>query len=220
MPRAKRRAFLVTNHAPLQLVSGYAHITAEDQLIAVDNGLQRIYELGLIPHLIIGDFDSLDPALLSLYPDIPCIKHPGEKNETDTELALQWCMEQDCYDEIVICNDLEGRFDHAMAIVQNLLMLVRHRTNAGMAFRIESQTQILFCLPDHLELDNRKGQTISLIPLSAELCLLHSSGLKYPLQGLKLLQHQSRGISNEIISQHAEIEKNSGDALVVISTNT
>lgn len=221
MPCVKQycRAFLVTNYAPSQIVSGYENISSTDHIIAVDKGLQQVHALGLQPHIIIGDLDSLDIKLLDLYPDVPIYKHPSAKNETDTELALLWCLKQEIYTEIIICNDLQGRFDHAMGLVQNLL-LAKCFSSIGSAefpWRIESQRQILFTLPDTLILNNRKGQLVSLIPLTAEVQLISSIGLKYPLNDLVLSQHLSRGISNEIIASQASISKGSGEALVVLS---
>lgn len=213
MPCAKLpcRAFLITNHAPEQIVSGYDNITEEDHVIAVDNGLQRIHSLGLCPHAIIGDLDSVDANLLQNYSNVKCLKYPNEKNETDTELALQWCLQQNIYDEIIICNDLQGRFDHALAILQNLLLA------SGVKLRIESERQIVFLLPDNLEICNRKGQLLSIIPLTQEVRLLSSEGLKYSLNGLCLGQSQSRGISNEITASAAGICKADGEALVIIT---
>ncbi|MDY0150802.1 MAG: thiamine diphosphokinase [Candidatus Cloacimonas sp.] len=221
MPCAKQhcRAFLVTNHAPPQIVSGYENISSADHIIAVDNGLQQVHALGLQPHIIIGDLDSLALKLLDLYPAVPIHKHPSAKNETDTELALLWCLKQEIYTEIIICNDLQGRFDHALGLVQNLLLAKSFSSTGSAEFplRIESQRQILFTLPDTLTLNNRRGQLVSLIPLSAEVQLIHSTGLKYPLDNLVLSSHLSRGISNEIIAPQAVICKAKGEALVVLS---
>lgn len=68
MPPIKRQAWLITNHAPSQIVSGYENITGE--IIAVDKGLEWVHDLGLIPALIIGDLDSLIPKSW-LYTQIP-----------------------------------------------------------------------------------------------------------------------------------------------------
>jgi len=218
MPFAKplRRAFLITNHAPTQIVSGYENIKPLDTVVAVDAGLEIINRVGLLPAIIIGDLDSIDKDLLDRYSNVPIFRHPTQKNETDTELAISWCIEQDIYNEIVICNDMQGRFDHALAIVQNLLLL--HRKQGKKPFiRIESAFQQIFCLPAPHIFHCKPGQLISLIPLSPKVQFKSSTGLKYPLDGLTILQHQSRGISNEFIANEAKIELLNGDVLAVIS---
>ena len=77
----KVRAYLFTNYAPKNIVSGYQNIEPNDHIIAVDNGLKYVDELGLSPYILIGDQDSLEPALLNKYSQIPCYLHPSEKND-------------------------------------------------------------------------------------------------------------------------------------------
>jgi len=218
MPCAKplRRAFLITNHAPDQIVSGYENILSHDIVIAVDAGLRVVELLGLWPSFIMGDLDSVDRQLLIKYKNIPKLTHPTEKNETDTELAINWCAKQDKFGKIIVCNDMQGRFDHALGLVQNLLMLHKKRGKKP-AIHIESADQQMFILPNQKNFQNNQGQLISLISLSPKAQFLSSQGLKYPLDGLILRQSQSRGISNEFTSDDAEIILLQGDVLAVIT---
>ena len=209
---ATPKAFLFTNHAPRQIVSRYESISVRDCLIAVDSGLQRINELGLEPSIIIGDMDSVEGSLLAKYPQTTIIRHPAEKKETDTELAIRWAMEQG-FREIIICNDMQGRFDHAMAIVQNLLMAV----DSGVQLRVENEKQQIFIIHETTTLYGHEGHTLSLIPLSDKVEFVNSLGLKYSLYRLCISKEQSRGISNEIEAEEARIEVQSGVALAIIT---
>jgi len=210
-----RRAYLFTNHAPLNIISGYESICADDTIIAVDKGLETVIQLGLQPDIIIGDLDSLSVELLSQYPKVPLLRHPSEKNETDTELALLWGVEQG-FTELIVCNDLAGRFDHALALVQNLLLL--KVTSPAIQTRIESQNQLLFMLDQQTEFLGKQGSLLSLIALQVNAEFADSKGLKYPLQGLQLSPQLSRGISNEIISPQAEIDLTTGLVLAILTT--
>lgn len=209
-----RRAYLFTNHSPAKLYSGYENIQLQDAVIAVDNGLETINRQNRRATAIIGDLDSLDPMLLDRFPEVPLIRHPSEKNETDTELALLWCVQQG-YTELIICNDLLGRFDHALALIQNLLLLKRQypEVKAG----IESSGQRLFFLDSETQLEGQPGQFISLISYSESAVFAGSTGLKYPLANLTLHSHLSRGISNEFCAEQAIITKQSGEVLAVRS---
>lgn len=210
MPPIKRQAWLITNHAPSQIVSGYENITGE--IIAVDKGLEWVHDLGLIPALIIGDLDSLDPNILALYPDTPLIRHKSEKNETDTELAITWCMSQG-YQKIVICNDMQGRFDHSAAIIQNLIM--GHQE--GIDISIESEMQSCFFLVSETTISSKKGDLLSLISYSKTSHFISSTALQYPLAGLVLHQQQSRGISNVLLADECLIKLESGLVLAIVT---
>lgn len=207
-----KRAWLFPDHAPLDLFSSYESIENGDMIIAIDAGLYFLHQKGFAPHLIIGDFDSLSPSLLQLYPDVPRLTFPSHKDETDTELAVDWCLENS-FDEIIICNDLEGRFDHALALLQN--MLKAHQM--GVSCRIESSTQRVFFLDPHKVLSSLNGATLSLLCWSPKALFGSSTGLAWPLQGLELRQTLSRGISNVICSDECEIELLEGNALAIIT---
>lgn len=212
------RAFVFTSHSPHECLSGYASILPEDHLIAVDGGLAKLDELGLTPHIIIGDMDSVSPQLLEKYHHIPRLSYASEKNETDTELALNWCMEQECYQEIMILNDLQGRFDHCLGLVQNLLLLKKQKPDIDA--RIESRNEQLFILNHSTRITGKKGALLSLIALSEMAYTWTYFGLKYSLKDLKLYPHLSRGISNEITDDNAVICVNSGYILAVLTMPT
>lgn len=209
-----RKAWLFTATSPAEIFGGYAAIDADQGLvIAVDAGLHRVRELGLNPILIIGDMDSVEPGLADLYPDCEQIRHPRQKNETDTELALNWCLEAGGVGEIVICNGLEGRFDHSLALVHNLES-IRDR---GVTARIESEKQRLWFLEAETSLSGHTGCLLSLFAWGEESVFQRSHGLQYPLDGLKLHPGQVRGISNRIEGVEASIKLDRGKILAILT---
>ncbi|MEF3693954.1 MAG: thiamine diphosphokinase [Candidatus Cloacimonadota bacterium] len=204
------RAWLFSNHSPSQIPTGYDCIRAQDCLIAVDGGLELLNSLGRKPDLVIGDFDSLDPGHI---PEGVLVQSfAPEKNETDMELALAWAVNQG-YREIIICNDLGGRFDHALGLLQNLELF----SSAENSIRIESANQVLFMLKQQNLLSYPKGSLLSLLARSPEAKILNSTGLYYPLEGLTLQPELSRGISNYFTADKAYIELLSGTLLAVIT---
>lgn len=206
---AKRRAFLFTNHAPDAPIIGYDCLDGD--IIAVDKGLKKVHELKLKAHIIIGDFDSLKQDELKNYPLESIIRYQAEKNETDTELALLWCLKQKAYDEIFIFNDLGGRIDHSLALIQNLMMM--HK--AKLPTFLVSQSQILFFLNDFTPLKGTKGDILSLIPYSSFASFQSSTGLAYPLASLTLYKDKSRGISNVFTTDEPTIALQEGLVLAV-----
>ena len=212
MSRLGRKAWLFTATSPEEIFGGYATIDAgSDLVVAVDAGLHRVRELGLTPILIIGDMDSVEPGLADLYPDCEQIRHPSQKNETDTELALNWCLEAGV-GEIVVCNGLEGRFDHSLALVHNLSSLA----GKGVSARIESERQRVWFLEAETTLSGHAGCLLSLLAWETAV-FQHSRGLQYSLDGLRLNPGQVRGISNRIEGAEAWIKLDRGKILAILT---
>ena len=176
-----RKAWIFTNHSPAEIFSAYSSIHEDDRIVAADAGLDAISSLGLIPDILIGDLDSLDDIVLQRYPHVPRLTSSSRKNETDTELAVDWCLGNG-YRDIVICNDLGGRFDHALGIIQAMYAAHLHGANC----RVESETQCLFFLPERWTAKDYTGCTLSLIAWTSEALVESTGRLEYPLKKLLL----------------------------------
>lgn len=88
-----RRCLIITGGTiDLDFAGSFLENERFDKVIAVDAGLERAAALGLVPDLIVGDFDTVKPEILERYRRMEHIVwdvHQPEKDETDTELALQ-----------------------------------------------------------------------------------------------------------------------------------
>ena len=71
-------------------------------IIAVDGGLLLAEQLGLFPDVLLGDFDSIPRDRLDYYREkgAEIIPYPVEKDETDAELALNYCLNKG----MIICS--------------------------------------------------------------------------------------------------------------------
>ncbi|HNT52213.1 MAG TPA: thiamine diphosphokinase [Candidatus Syntrophosphaera sp.] len=207
-------AWLFTFPGPSEFFSSLYHASpGRDLIVAVDNGLQCLHESGLKPDLIIGDMDSVSPELLARYADTPRLAYPVRKNETDTQLAIQWCIDEARVKQIVIVNSLEGRFDHALALVQNLGFLAER----GVPACIVSARQQVFFLEERTEISACAGCLLSLLAWDGAARFLHSEGLEYPLDGLSWSQQTTRGISNRVLSATAVIQLGEGRVLAILT---
>jgi len=207
------RAWLITHIAPPRLAIDYSSIRPDDLVIAVDGGLKQCLQLSLSPQVVIGDFDSIEPAhLLKLSPDCERITHPADKDETDTQLALEYCLARNI-GEIIICNDLSGRFDHSLALVQNLLQAHRQ----GASAKAVSASQVMFLFEGSTTLSYPINSLLSLISLTKSSEFSSSQGLAYPMDNLTLYNWHSRGISNEISETTQSIFCASGLVLAIIT---
>ena len=87
------------------------------RIIAVDGGLEAAKKMGLVPDIIIGDFDTVSPEILKEYEDMEncrIIRLCPEKDDTDTESAINLAIREG-FREIDVLGATGSRFDHTYA---------------------------------------------------------------------------------------------------------
>ena len=142
-----------------------AQIAPDDTIICVDGGTAHALALGLKPTCIIGDLDSLAPDILAQMEgqNVPILRHPVKKDETDLELALHWAIKQGAK-QILLVTALGGRLDQHLA---NILLLTRPEWATARVGLLEGhQTAWLLRGADTLKVQGQKGDTLSVVPLS------------------------------------------------------
>ena len=188
-------------------------LRASDILIAADGGALHCLALGKVPDVVVGDLDSLDAALVEELASrgSKIERHPVAKNQTDLELAIERAIQEGA-NEILLVAATGGRLDQSLA---NLLILAQRQWSVPL--RVLSNRQFAQVLRDQerMELLDRIGATLSILPLSPQVTGITYQGMAYPLQNATLALGSTRGISNEIIASPASVEIQSGILLVV-----
>jgi thiamine pyrophosphokinase len=194
-------------------------LPAPDLVVCADGGLNHAARLGLDPQLIVGDFDSADPAPLAAALAAPerytVRRYQHEtKLETDTELAVLAALDRGAT-RLVITGALGGRWDHSLANV----FLLAHPRLAGQDVRIITADTELRLLrgPATRTLDGWAGDTVSLLALSPVAEGITTTGLHYPLTAEALHLGLGRGISNVLDTPPAAVTLARGDLLVVVT---
>jgi thiamine pyrophosphokinase len=184
-----------------------------DHVIAADGGARHALALGLRPHVVVGDLDSLEPELVEqlVAGGTQIERHPAGKNATDLELAIERAI-RDGAQEIVLVGALGGRLDQTLA---NVLILAQREWPAAISLVEEDQVATLLRGGETLTLTAAVGATVSLLPLSAQVTGITYQGLLYPLTDATLTLGSTRGISNVVAEQPATVQIASGLALVV-----
>ncbi len=195
----------------------YKAIASAGLIIAADSGAATALQYGCIPAIVVGDLDSLDTHLLQELSERGSQVRQAavEKNETDTELAVQAAIEQGAT-SITLLGALGGmRFDHTMA---NILLLAGIES---VPMRIVDGPSTCWLLrgPGSSVISGQKGDLLSLLPLTGEASGVRTRGLYYPLHGETLRFGKPRGVSNVLIQEQAEVSLESG-MLLVIHTDT
>jgi thiamine pyrophosphokinase len=189
-------------------------LRAAGLLICADGGLRAARRLGVRPHVAIGDFDSASQGFRSWATRVGAqiIVHPVEKDETDTELALDYAIAAGAR-AIDFFGALGGRLDHELA---NVALLLKARA-AGVSMSIREGRTIVFLADHRSRLPAAPGDTVSLLPVSSRVTGITTSGLFYPLRRATLSRGSTRGISNLVTARRPAITHAAGVLLVIIT---
>lgn len=190
-----------------------------DLVVSVDGGLEKTKALGLVPHAVVGDFDTVDRNILEEYRKNPCILwdvHKPEKDETDTELAVNTAIKLGCT-RLMILGATGGRIDHELS---NIHLLKYCLDNQVEAYLYDSQNKVYllsqgrtFCR------EALYGTYVSFIPMTEEVRAITLTGFKYPLNRKHISIGAEAGlcISNEVITDRAWITFDSGILICIES---
>ena len=190
-------------------------------ILCADGGYRLAAKEGLVPHVIIGDFDTFD----GMETDVPeadqIIRVPVEKDDTDTMLCIKYGLEHG-YDSFLIVGGLGGRLDHTFANLQSLAFLASFGKDVVMK---DEETCVMIKSPGVHKL--HRGSTaeggclpyrrFSLFAWSPTVEGLSIGGAKYELENGKLENTFPLGVSNEFIKTDVELSFQSGMMLVIMN---
>lgn len=151
-------------------------------LVAADGGANTLLSAGLVPHRVIGDMDSISDAARRAFADR---LHPiAEQDSTDFAKALRVTEAS-----FTLAVGFGGaRLDHALACLSELA-----RSRAPVI--LLDETDCISIAPPRLHLALAPGTRVSLWPLAQ--ATGHSTGLRWPIDGLVLDPVGRVGTSNE-----------------------
>ncbi|NTU82925.1 MAG: thiamine diphosphokinase [Chloroflexales bacterium] len=204
---------IVVANAPTFTAAPFRDLLARaDLLIAADGGGNALHEAALTPHVVVGDFDSLRPAVLAAFAaaGATVIRFPPEKDETDLELALLYAVERGAT-QIDVLGALGGRWDQGLS---NVALLALPEL-AGLRVRLLDQGQEAYLARGVTSIAGAVGETVSLLPVGGPARGVTTRGLRYPLAGAELRFERSRGVSNVIVTPPTQVQVEEGMLLVV-----
>jgi thiamine pyrophosphokinase len=205
-------AVIVAN-APDFVATPFRALLAQSELlIAADGGGNALHAIGLTPHVVIGDLDSLHPEALAAFAaaGVHILRYPPEKDETDLELALLYANQQGA-ERIDILGALGGRWDQGLS---NVALLALPEL-IGRRVRLLDLEQEAFLARGATAIPGEVGETVSLLPLGGPARGITTQGLYYPLADAELRFERSRGVSNLIVAPPAQVTVREGLLLVV-----
>ena len=203
---------MIIGAAPIAGKQVFAEFPPENYyVICADAGYETAAKLGVVPDLIVGDFDSasgLPPKGKKV------LKLPVEKDVTDTMYAAMKGLTKG-FRSFVLLGCLGGaRFDHTVANLEVLQFLLSHGARGLLA---DEHTKVFLIRESRLRLTEMAGATVSVFPYGEPTCTVTYEGLQYPLSHRKLTSGGIlMGVSNSVVAPSAEIIVHEGTALVVV----
>lgn len=196
-------------------VKTYCEEKPVDLWIGVDRGMEALYALQIIPACIVGDFDSVDPAVLSFYQKqngIDWHVFRPEKDDTDTELAIRQALEREPQ-EMVIFGGTGTRFDHMLGT----LHVTKLALDADVYCEIVDSHNRIYLLKKDTRFQKEEvfGKYISFLPFGAAVKGFTLKGFKYPLEDHVLEPGSSLTVSNELAASEAFVSLKEGIVIVV-----
>ena len=183
-----------------------------DLILAADSGYFNARAMGIKPHAVLGDFDSMDES--GLPHSVERIRVPAEKDETDTQLALSYALQKGAR-EIVFIGGLDGRLDHAFS---NLLLLSALDEKFIHAIITDGNNRVRFLRNNSTLLPRSDFRYFSLLPADPKVRGVSIDGAKYPLKKATLLRNNpSLAVSNEIVGNCALIDVRRGGVWIIES---
>jgi thiamine pyrophosphokinase len=193
-----------------------APIQSTDYLIGADRGADFLIRHGYVPHLALGDFDSVEPDQMKQITNtaIELLTFDAlDKDWTDTELALREAIARG-YRSIVLLGALGTRFDHSLGNVHLLRQAIEQECKLTI---MDEHNEITLCM-DHCFIQaNDRFPNTSLLPLSASVTGVTLQGFRYPLKDATLKLGQTIGISNVLEAEEGSITLISGMLLIIRS---
>lgn len=177
-----------------------------DLIIAADGGLTHLEGLGVKPHVIIGDFDSLGrvPADATVF--------PVDKDDTDSMLAIRHGLWEG-YRRFVIYGGLDGpRLDHTIANLQALQFLA-DRNAQGFLVGLSYIATII--RNGRLSFGPKAQGVVSVFCMGRDARGVTLRGLKYGMEDGTLSTGFPLGVSNHFVGEKSEIYVKDGSLLVI-----
>ena len=185
--------------------------------IGVDRGAYYLIEHGIVPDVIVGDFDSVsEEEYASISAVVPHVElFQVEKDDTDTDLALMRALDFKP-SEVLLTGVTGGRLDHHEAALRSLYRMQINYPH--IQFKImDEHNELQFLLPGRHELTKTSHSYLSFFAYGESVYDVTLRGVKYETTCEKIDLTTSRFTSNEILADNAYIMFSRGICLVIRS---
>ncbi|CAG9611135.1 Thiamine pyrophosphokinase [Bacillus rhizoplanae] len=204
---------------PVECCADFSKYESEEVVwAAVDRGVYHLMQLGIIPQVAFGDYDSVTEEELVWMQKQKRDLHivPKEKDQTDLEIAINWALEQES-EQIRIFGATGGRLDHSLANIQMLLKGLQANVNMSI---VDYKNEISVKESGTYTVEeNSLFPYISFVPVTEIVTGITLRGFKYPLTDKTIKWGSTLCISNELVAEKGTFSFTSGILMVIRSTD-
>lgn len=203
----KRAILFLHGRYPTEAAGFYRKNAHRRAIIAVDGGYRYVRKMGLTPAALVGDFDSLHRLPRDLPEETEVLTFPVAKDQTDAQLALEYCVEEKA-DDILIADPSYGDADHFLGNVFLLTLAESYSRKSGRDIKvllINHRREIRLVRDGSLAFRQARGQRISIVPLSTRIRLT-CTGTEYQADRSLIRQGHTVGLRNRITAQQARFQ--------------
>ena len=180
---------------------------ADDYIIAADGGWLTCQRCGIVPSVLLGDFDSMQQV-----PDFPNVQRfPVEKDDTDMMLAIKEGLSKG-EKEFHLYGGMGGRrSDHTIANLQALLYLARH----GARGWLYGDGEVYTVIRDEEKIFSaRKAGILSVFCMGADAEGVSIRGGQYEVENVILSADFPLGVSNHFVGSPIVVSVKKGSLLI------
>lgn len=184
--------------------------------VGVDSGVNYLLKHQIVPTQAFGDFDSVTESQFNEIKNR--LTHlsvfPSEKDETDTEIAINWSLKKNP-SLIRVFGATGGRLDHFMGNIQLLLKGLEH----GTRIEIHDNQNILYIVKEgsYTLSTHHSFPYVSFLPVSKSVKGITLTGFKFPLENRNIRWGDTLCISNELEMEKGTFSFHEGILMVVRS---
>jgi len=173
-----------------------------DLFIAADGATNPLPHMGLRPDIVLGDFDSLAPAVRESLPEVLFLPMLDQES-SDLDKAIAYAAKRGAK-RVSIAGATGGRLDHALT---HISLLLKYHPEPDVRL-VDEQMEVCVVGAQPVTFRGRKGDILSLIVFTPAEGVV-AEGVLYPLRNETLLPG-SRGVSNRLVEPTARVSARSG----------
>lgn len=207
LTQASTSALLVASGCP---VAALKAAPQTDFLLAIDAGLAVCMQAQRHVDLVVGDLDSVKPALLAEATGATIKQYQVDKDESDLELALYEAINLGVNKITVLLRD-GGRLDHQLA---NLLVLASPRWQSAQVDAIVGQHR-LWVVHGERTLPLTQNMPLALHAVGGPAHGVSTTNLEYQLADAELPALVALGISNRVVADSPTVNVTKGVIIAI-----